>query len=51
MPTHLDVLVSLPFHHKDPFDHLLIARAQAEGMPIVSHGPAFDDYAIRRLWT
>ena len=51
LPHHLDVLVTLPFHHKDPFDRLIIAQGQAENIPIVSRDPAFDDYAIRRLWT
>ena len=48
---HLDVLATLPFHHKDPFDRLIIAQGQAENIPILSRDPAFDDYAIRRLWT
>ncbi len=50
-PRHLDVLTTLPFCHKDPFDRLIIAQGQAEDIPILSRDPAFDDYAIRRLWT
>ena len=50
-PPHLDVLTTLPFHHKDPFDRVIIAQGQTENIPIVSRDPAFDDYAIRRLWT
>ena len=50
-PTHLDVLTTLLFHHKDPFDRVIIAQGQVENIPIVSRDPAFDDYAIRRLWT
>ena len=50
-PNHRDVLTTLPFHHKDPFDRMIIAQGQAENIPIVSRDPAFDDYAIRRLWT
>jgi PIN domain nuclease of toxin-antitoxin system len=50
-PRHLDVLTTLPFYHKDPFDRLIIAQGQAEDIPILSRDPAFDDYAIRRLWT
>ena len=49
-PNHLDVLTTLPFHHKDPFDRIIIAQGQAENIPIVSRDPVFDDYAIRRLW-
>lgn len=36
--------------HKDPFDRMLIAQAQAEGLPIVSIEKVFDDYGIRRIW-
>jgi PIN domain nuclease of toxin-antitoxin system len=50
-PRHLDVLTTLPFYYKDPFDRLIIAQGQAEDIPILSRDPAFDDYAIRRLWT
>lgn len=40
----------LPFHHKDPFDRLLIAQALAEEMKIVSADAHFDSYAVDRLW-
>ncbi|KLK91706.1 twitching motility protein PilT [Microvirga vignae] len=35
-PKHLEELVGLPMHHKDPFDHLLIAQAIAEGLTFLS---------------
>ncbi len=50
VPRHLDVLTTLPLYHTDPFDRLIIAQGQAEDIPILSRDPAFDDYAIRRLW-
>jgi len=40
----------LPGQHKDPFDRMLIAQAQAEGVPIVSNEVLFDSYAVRRIW-
>ena len=40
----------LPGPHKDPFDRMLIAQAQAENVPIVSVDAAFDSYKVRRLW-
>jgi PIN domain nuclease of toxin-antitoxin system len=40
----------LPGPHKDPFDRMLIAQAQAEHLPIVSNEKAFDAYGVRRLW-
>ena len=41
---------SLPLHHRDPFDRLLIAQASIEGVPIVTADPAFRRYAIKVLW-
>ena len=47
---HLAVLTTLPFHHRDPFDRLIIAQAIVEQYPIVSVDPAFDAYPVERLW-
>lgn len=49
-PGHVSVLTSLPFHHRDPFDRLLVAQATVEQMEMVSIDSAFDDYSIARLW-
>jgi PIN domain nuclease of toxin-antitoxin system len=48
--AHLGVVASLPFHHRDPFDRLLIAQAIVEGVPIVSADEVFDSYPVQRLW-
>ena len=48
--TPLIVVSTLPLHHRDPFDRLLIAQAMVEQMPIVSADPAFDAYPVQRLW-
>ncbi len=47
---HLVPIVGLPFHHRDPFDRLLIAQAMVEQMPLVSGDPAFDPYPVQKLW-
>ena len=49
--THLHALrtSSLPPHHRDPFDRLLIAQAQIESVPIVSSDPLFDRYDVQRI--
>jgi PIN domain nuclease of toxin-antitoxin system len=49
-PKHTAALTRLPFHHKDPFDRLIIAQAQVEGVPVVGADTAFDQYPIVRLW-
>jgi len=40
----------LPLHHRDPFDRLLVAQAQATGWPIISGDRVFDQYGVRRTW-
>jgi PIN domain nuclease of toxin-antitoxin system len=36
----------LPMHHGDPFDRMLVAQSEIEGLTIVTHDPAFDPYGI-----
>ncbi len=47
---HVFAVAKLPFHHREPFDRLLIAQARVEDMPIVGSDTAFGAYAIRQLW-
>lgn len=44
------VQATLPPHHRDPFDRLLVAQAQFEGIAIVSNDTVLDRYGINRLW-
>jgi len=41
---------SLPGPHRDPFDRMLIAQADLEGLPIVSMDVVFEAYRVKRLW-
>jgi len=50
LPTHTAKVIGLPFHHKDPFDRLLVGQALVEGIPIISNDSALDAYGITRLW-
>jgi PIN domain nuclease of toxin-antitoxin system len=47
---HLATIVSLPFHHRDPFDRLIIAQSMVEQIPVVSVDAVFDSYKITRIW-
>lgn len=38
---------TLPFHHRDPFDRLLIAQAKEEGFSLVSRDPVFARYGVK----
>lgn len=48
--AHLNIVSKLHFHHRDPFDRLLIAQAMTESLPIISVDTAFDAYSVERLW-
>jgi PIN domain nuclease of toxin-antitoxin system len=49
-PKHTAVVTTLPFHHRDPFDRLIIAQAMVEDAAIVSNDTAFDAYSVTRVW-
>jgi PIN domain nuclease of toxin-antitoxin system len=48
--THAVAVEKMPFHHRDPFDRLLVAQAVAEGMPLVSADPEFRAYKVKVIW-
>ena len=47
---HVMRVAQLPFHHRDPFDRLLVAQAIEERLGIVSVDSAFDAYGASRIW-
>jgi PIN domain nuclease of toxin-antitoxin system len=49
-PRHTDLLTTMPFHHRDPFDRLLVAQGLAEAIPLVSGDARLDAYRVDRLW-
>lgn len=49
-PAHIYALDQLPFHHKDPFDRLLIAQAVTEHLPILSADHVFPSYPVQVIW-
>jgi PIN domain nuclease of toxin-antitoxin system len=49
-PRHTAALIALPYHHRDPFDRLLVAQAIVEAIPVVSCDTVLDPYGITRLW-
>jgi PIN domain nuclease of toxin-antitoxin system len=38
---------SLPAHHRDPFDRMLVAQAQIEDLTVITRDPSFDVYDVR----
>jgi PIN domain nuclease of toxin-antitoxin system len=47
---HLPAMATLPFHHRDPFDRLIICQAMAEKMPICTSDSNFAAYGIQQVW-
>jgi PIN domain nuclease of toxin-antitoxin system len=47
---HLAALSNLPFHHRDPFDRIIVSQAIADSISIVSTDVALDAYGVRRIW-
>jgi PIN domain nuclease of toxin-antitoxin system len=47
---HTAKVATLTFHHRDPFDRLLIAQAIEEKMHIVSADTMFKRYGVKRVW-
>jgi len=44
--AHAAAVTELPPHHGDPFDRMLIAQAQVEGIAVVTHEPRFEAYGV-----
>jgi len=47
---HTAFIEQLPFHHKDPFDRMIIAQSIVENMPVLSRDGNFDKYPVQRIW-
>ncbi len=47
---HAAAIADLPFHHRDPFDRLLVAQSLVEGYPILSADITLDAYGVMRRW-
>ncbi len=48
--SHVLQLESLPLHHRDPFDRMIIAQSIEEGWPIVTADPWFSRYPVDVIW-
>lgn len=48
-PQHVLQVSTLPFHHRDPFDRIIIAQSQIENLPVVTNDIEFSYYGIKLL--
>ncbi|MGF7217975.1 PIN domain nuclease of toxin-antitoxin system [Spirosoma lacussanchae] len=51
LSSHILQVETLPFHHKDPFDRIIIAQALVENWSVVSRDTNFPLYPVQVLWT
>ncbi len=47
---HIDRIEAMPFHHKDPFDRILVAQSTVEDYSLVSTDETLDQYTNKRIW-
>jgi PIN domain nuclease of toxin-antitoxin system len=45
-----EIYTSLPLHHRDPFDRILVAQTMNHSLVLISRDEAFDSYPIQRVW-
>jgi len=53
LPISLDHVLkveTLPMHHRDPFDRILIAQSLEQGWPVVTSDPEFRNYPVQVIW-
>lgn len=48
--AHTGVVATLPFHHRDPFDRLIIVQSLTEEFPVIGSDDVFDQYGVQRSW-
>jgi len=48
--SHALYVYNLPPHHRDPFDRMLVAQAQLEGLPILTDDPQISQYQAKVIW-
>lgn len=47
---HVSRVARLPFHHRDPFDRLIVAQALVEDLAVVTADAVFAKYGVQRTW-
>lgn len=48
--NHAELQSTLPWHHNDPFDRLLVSQSLADNIPIIGIDTKFDAYGVTRIW-
>ena len=48
--SHCREVAALPFHHRDPFDRMMIAQAKVESLAVITADPQFLAYGVKVVW-
>ena len=48
--SHALRVATLPGHHRDPFDRMIVAQSLVENLPVLSNDDTLDAYGIKRIW-
>lgn len=48
--SHAVHVYNLPSYHRDPFDRILVAQAQLEGLPVLTNDPQISHYPVKTIW-
>jgi PIN domain nuclease of toxin-antitoxin system len=49
-PRHADRVRTLPLHHRDPFDRLLVAQAECDQLALVTADAELARYGVKVVW-
>ncbi len=47
---HVLKIETLPMHHRDPFDRMVIAQSLTENLPLITADPHFEKYGVHPIW-
>ncbi|ETR69857.1 MAG: PilT protein-like protein, partial [Candidatus Magnetoglobus multicellularis str. Araruama] len=47
---HFSTMMKLPFHHRDPFDRIIIAQSITENISVITSDGIFEDYLVKVIW-
>jgi PIN domain nuclease of toxin-antitoxin system len=47
---HFSTMMKLPFHHRDPFDRIIIAQSITENISVITSDGIFEDYLVKIIW-
>lgn len=48
--NHISAIINLEFHHRDPFDRMIIAQSITENLPVITRDSMFSKYPVELIW-